>query len=490
MSSSESTTKNDESSNPPPTNDELKTMIDEKIKDLGGDVAVVGSNEVTRDEFQEASEFQGSRPGYVFKNGPFGTGYYVDKAGELGKRLAQLEKKLGTTQETAVAAKLEHQSNAPSAAVPEGERIEVHFADPKWGITARLSGGPVVLTKIKDDGEAHRIGLQVGDELLTINGINVIENRSVALIELRKGGEATCVFVRAARPQEVLAAAGGVVPEVAQTTTIDGEVIAPQEMAQLQTMLGNSKGKSTIVVGNKCGLTETIIDGKFDNSATLVFVNCKDCVYTLENYTMKIYVQDCSNFTLHANAKVLTSTMEIFKGSNCNLAINTDIGTLQADQVDGLKVTYQSESNFTMAVWAGCDPIELGFANSEQKVSSGFTAVVAEYKDADLNKERTQFKISMVDGKLLQERIIRLENGFTTTMREKIKFDSNQEATLQAMAKNMGITIRPGKKGIKVKPNDPCPCGSGKKFKKCVCFSADGYYKSDGLQAGSSVLQE
>jgi hypothetical protein len=56
-----------------------------------------------------------------------------------------------------------------------------------------------------------------------------------------------------------------------------------------------------------------------------------------------------------------------------------------------------------------------------------------------------------------------LANGFTTTAREKKVFDDNQEFAVQQMAKTMGITIKPGKKGIKVKVNDPCPCGSGKK---------------------------
>ena len=49
-------------------------------------------------------------------------------------------------------------------------------------------------------------------------------------------------------------------------------------------------------------------------------------------------MQDCHNFTLNANTKVLTSTVEIFKGSECTLNINTDCGTFQADQVQGLKV--------------------------------------------------------------------------------------------------------------------------------------------------------
>jgi preprotein translocase subunit SecA len=33
----------------------------------------------------------------------------------------------------------------------------------------------------------------------------------------------------------------------------------------------------------------------------------------------------------------------------------------------------------------------------------------------------------------------------------------------------MGVTLsrKEDKIGKKCKPNDPCPCGSGKKFKKC-----------------------
>ena len=86
--------------------------------------------------------------------------------------------------------------------------------------------------------------------------------------------------------------------------------------------------------------------------------------------------------------------------------------------------------------------------------------------------------------------MIRLQNGFTTTMREKSEFEKKQEENLAAMAKTMGISIKPGKKGIKCKPNDLCPCGNGKKFKKCACFSADGYYKADGIQTekGNSFL--
>lgn len=43
------------------------------------------------------------------------------------------------------------------------------------------------------------------------------------------------------------------------------------------------------------------------------------------------------------------------------------------------------------------------------------------------------------------------------------------EAALQGLAERMGVTLsrKEDKIGKKCKPNDPCPCGSGKKFKKC-----------------------
>ena len=86
----------------------------------------------------------------------------------------------------------------------------------------------------------------------------------------------------------------------------------------------------------------------------------------------------------------------------------------------------------------------------------------------NLNLERSQFKVSIVDDKVIQEPVIRLPNGFTTTVREKVEFEAMQEKNMAAMAKTMGITIKPAKKAAKIKPNEPCPCGSGKKFKKCT----------------------
>lgn len=78
------------------------------------------------------------------------------------------------------------------------------------------------------------------------------------------------------------------------------------------------------------------------------------------------------------------------------------------------------------------------------------------------------YEVLWKQGKLLTEQIIRLENGYPTTAREKKIYDDRQEEAIQKLAKDAGITISKKKAtGPKVKPNEPCHCGSGKKFKKC-----------------------
>ncbi|MBQ0108740.1 MAG: SEC-C domain-containing protein, partial [Clostridiales bacterium] len=46
------------------------------------------------------------------------------------------------------------------------------------------------------------------------------------------------------------------------------------------------------------------------------------------------------------------------------------------------------------------------------------------------------------------------------------------EAMLKGDAKTK-VKPTPIKKAQKVGPNDPCPCGSGKKYKKCCGSNAD-----------------
>jgi preprotein translocase subunit SecA len=48
----------------------------------------------------------------------------------------------------------------------------------------------------------------------------------------------------------------------------------------------------------------------------------------------------------------------------------------------------------------------------------------------------------------------------------------NGSASMQTDGKKVKPTPAPAKKVEKAGPNDPCPCGSGKKYKKC-CMGSD-----------------
>lgn len=430
-------------------------------------------------EFQEAEKFDGARDGFVFKMGDKGLGYYSDQHGKLMTRLFSMEKAL----DPMAAA----QRQAPDQAVSsgafstdkpaesdevDGEEIEVEFKDTaKWGITARMSGGPIVVTKVKEGGQGQELGIQVGDVIASIEGVRVSEQRSTALQLIRGGGNAKLVLIRPSTGNaKALLDGENFLPK---TTVAGGQEMVPDSVRELSAMLGTAKAQDTVTVANESGQTKTITDGSFSPNSTLVFFNCTDCNYKVETYSLKVYFQGLKNCTVTLDSKILTATIEAFKCENVKIVTNTKCGTFQADMCDGLDMHFNKKSEFGMLVWAGCEGIRTSFGDDDTVIETGFSAASEKY--ASLNKERSQFKISEVHGKILEEPVVRLANGFTTTAREKAKFDLNQEAQMQVMAKNMGITIKPSKKGIKVKPNETCPCGSGRKFKKC-CNSPDGYW--------------
>jgi preprotein translocase subunit SecA len=66
----------------------------------------------------------------------------------------------------------------------------------------------------------------------------------------------------------------------------------------------------------------------------------------------------------------------------------------------------------------------------------------------------------------------------------RVELRPQQELKREKVAKETGtnsdktVKAQPVRKSGKVGPNDPCPCGSGKKYKKC-CMQKD---KSSGME--------
>lgn len=228
-----------------------------------------------------------------------GLGYYTDKQGRLLKALEKLEAKVDPRAagqralENRPSAEVAAPSNAAASEdVPEGKQFEVTFTGAKWGMTTRMVGGPVVVTKLKDGGQAKAAGIEIGDVVIVADGVSVADNRSQALARLRQGGAATLTIVR---PKTAIADPAGLVTvgdAAALSKPLGG---APGEVAgeewsvrQMQAMIGNAKAKDTVTVAGKRGVTETIADGAVSAHATLVFFGCEDCTYTIESYCVKV----------------------------------------------------------------------------------------------------------------------------------------------------------------------------------------------------------
>lgn len=76
-----------------------------------------------------------------------------------------------------------------------------------------------------------------------------------------------------------------------------------------------------------------------------------------------------------------------------------------------------------------------------------------------------------------QETLRRL---FTVRIRsqEEVKRERVAQATMMSGGSEVGNGPKPQRKVVKIGRNDPCPCGSGEKWKKCTC---DTYHKNLGI---------
>lgn len=94
-------------------------------------------------------------------------------------------------------------------------------------------------------------------------------------------------------------------------------------------------------------------------------------------------------------------------------------------------------------VWAGMNDFELSFDDGDAATHAPLVTGLAQMrvKHADgVNAELDQFIVRTINGSLLEERIVRLPNGFPTTDREADAFDAEaakKDAAMAQIARNM-----------------------------------------------------
>ena len=251
-----------------------------------------------------------------------------------------------------------------------------------------------------------------------------------------------------------------------------------------RTNLGSGNRKNPIkLLANQENQKLVFAENAFEANCVLYIRNCTGCQYTVLTHAAKVMIEGCTDCTVTLHGKVITSTAEVWKCTNTTVVCNVKLA-LQLDLCPSLRLRYARSADLVQLVWAGMKELVVEFADEGQPTHETGLAKMLEFHKGDVNPEMDQFIVRIIDGKLLEERIVRLPNGFPTTDREADLFDAEnakKEKAMQEMARKL-IRDNPGlvsgqsktqqktqmvRDPKKVKPNDPCHCGSGKKYKKC-----------------------
>lgn len=246
------------------------------------------------------------------------------------------------------------------------------------------------------------------------------------------------------------------------TLILDGK-IAEKDQRRLQALVGTGKSDNIKVFAGKTGEKLVITEDHVKASQTIVFHSCNNCEFDIQGYCVKVFVERCKGLIVRVNGKVITGTIEINRCENLNCVLAAKIGCLRVEQSKKVNVVFEKEEHFGYAVWAGCFMLRLQVAEKLARCDFG----LVEKLDKTVNIERTQFKVWIVNGKLVTDKVKRLVNGFPTTVREEGKYDRKQKGNINSLADRMGIVVHPADYKPKTKPNAKCPCGSGRKYKKC-----------------------
>jgi len=163
--------------------------------------------------------------------------------------------------------------------------------------------------------------------------------------------------------------------------------------------------------------------------------------------------------------------MEVWKCKKFTLQLNHEVRTLQLDMMEGIKVNFAKLSFMGSIIWNQLRTTQVTFRDQKKHdFKTGFEEMKKLFPDSHFDTD--QFIIRFHQGKILEERCVRLKNGYLSTEREAVEWDKRNNVTkdryVKDFLKEAGIHLKkvPGST-TDPKPNEKCPCGSGKKFKRC-----------------------
>merc|ERR1712137_432809 len=238
----------------------------------------------------------------------------------------------------------------------------------------------------------------------------------------------------------------------------------------------HQKNQETKLVTGQSGEKIALNNG-YTRKATVYLKQNTDCEINIDKPCTKVMIESCNGCTIRLNAAINTEVVEFWNCDDATLEINTKVKTLQADLCTNATTKFAEKSYFSQIIWAGMKNYVITIGSD--RLETGYETIDRE-EVPDLKERFDQFIIRYVKGKLLQELIVRLKNGFPTTEREAAAFDEQKEKNDRLYEAHVRKMLSSGVAGIgekleklnktevkKVGRNDACTCGSGKKYKKC-----------------------
>jgi len=246
-----------------------------------------------------------------------------------------------------------------------------------------------------------------------------------------------------------------------------------ETMKRFKTAIGKgNKATDAKFVVNQVGKKETLDKSNLRLQSTLYFKGCQDCEYTIESKCVKVLIESCVNTKIHFNGAVTTSVVELWKSEDMTVSIGSKIQTFQVDMSKKISLNYARRSDIHSVVWAGVHDLAISIPNGaggRETLNTGFPQMQQVFPD--IKEDYDQFIVRILEGNLVSEQVVRLENGFPTTEREAKEFEEREARNKKAADKHIKKLV----KAVEIKHtttkkvgrNDPCTCGSGQKYKKC-----------------------
>ncbi|KAF9572432.1 hypothetical protein EC968_009910 [Mortierella alpina] len=184
----------------------------------------------------------------------------------------------------------------------------------------------------------------------------------------------------------------------------------------------NVKESSTHLVNDVKNVEHEVIE--VQDRKALYILQCENCVYTVQGRPIKISVENCKNVTLKIEGKVLTGTVDVWKGENITMEFETCIAVLQLDNIQSITIKVPEAEYFGSMFWAGVEDINLHFGEEKHTLNYGDL----QKKNPELESATGQFKTTVaLDGSLKTQAMVRLESGYPATLAEEQTLQRQQQ---------------------------------------------------------------